>query len=118
MMITAGFLLAVGCLGMVIFKQQGILSVFTVIFGLGYGAVWPIYAAAIPDYFSGNRTGLILSLWGLLLGIGSIASPVISGWVIDTSGSFPLAFAIASGTAVGSLILLFTVGQPARFKDE
>ena len=114
MMIVASTLLAFGCLGMVFFYHYMILSVFTVIFGLGYGAVWPIYAASVSDYFPGNRTGLVFSLWNLFAGVGSIISPVISGWVIDVSGNFSLAFALAAVAAIISVVLLLIVGKLAH----
>lgn len=114
MMIASSALLAAGCLGMVFFHGYGALSVFTVIFGLGYGAVWPIYAAAVPEYFPANRTGTIFSLWQLLAGLGSIASPVISGRVIDMSGTFPPAFIMAAVAAVISILLLLITGKPSK----
>jgi MFS family permease len=118
MMIAASTLLAVGCLGMVFFHHYILLSVFTVLFGLGYGAVWPIYAASVPDYFPGNRTGLVFSLWALLLGVGSITSPLISGWVLDVSGNFSLAFFLAAVAAIISVVLLLIVGKPTHRREQ
>ncbi len=38
--------LGAGFLGMAYSKGFFILSLFAVIFGVGYGSVWPVYAAA------------------------------------------------------------------------
>ncbi len=102
-------LITIGTLGIAI--SEGIFPVFmfTAVFGLGYGAVWALYAAAASDYFPRELTGSIVGLWTLYLGVGSIAAPVISGWTIDTAGTFTWAFVISTGCALVSLLLLLPV---------
>ena len=83
-----------------------ILAIFTALFGLGYGSIWPIYAAAASDYFPRRHSGSVVGLWTLYLGAGSVVSPVLSGWTIDVTGAYKWAFLIGVLSAIVSLILL------------
>jgi MFS family permease len=101
-------LVAAGTLGMA-FGQRVILIVFTAIFSIGYGALWALYAALASDYFSREYAGSIVGLWTVFLGIGSMISPVIAGWVADTRGTLAWSFVLAAAGAIISLLLLVAV---------
>ncbi len=73
------------------------------------GAVWALYAAAASDYFAKSIAGSIIGLWTLYLGIGSILSPVIAGWIADTTGTLGWSFVLAMAGAIVSLLLLVPV---------
>jgi len=104
-MMLCALLIAGGSLGMA--YGQGVrLYVFTAIFALGYGTVWSMYAASASDYFSKESSGSIVGLWTVYLGIGSILSPIIAGWIADTTGTLSWSFILAAGGAVISLFLL------------
>jgi len=105
-MIICVVFLGSGCLGMAYSDGFFILAIFTALFGLGYGSVWPIYAAAAPDYFPRRHSGSVIGLWTLYLGAGSVVSPVLSGWTIDFTGTYKWAFIIGVLSAIASLILL------------
>ncbi len=104
-MMLCALLIAGGSLGMA--YGQGIgLIVFTAIFALGYGTVWSMYAASASDYFSKEFSGSIIGLWTVYLGIGSILSPIIAGWIADTTGTLSWSFLLAAAGALISLFLL------------
>lgn len=104
-MMLCALLIAGGSLGMA--YGQGIgLIVFTAIFALGYGTVWSMYAASASDYFSKESAGSIVGLWTVYLGIGSILSPIIAGWIADTTGTLSWSFVLAAAGALISLFLL------------
>ena len=71
-MILCTALIAVGSLGMAYVRGQLILTIFTAIFSLGYGAAWSMYAASASDYFSRELAGTIVGLWTVYMGIGSM----------------------------------------------
>lgn len=107
-MMLCAMLMAVGSLGMA-YGRGMTLILFTAIFSLGYGAVWSMYAAAASDYFSKESAGSTVGLWTLYLGIGSILSPIIAGWIADTTGTLAWSFILASAGSVISLFLLVPV---------
>ncbi len=106
-MMVCGALLGAGCIGIVNFEaiQAKIISIVFV--GLGFGAVWPVYAAAAVDYFPKSSSGAVIGIWTVFLGIGSILSPVVCGWSIDFTGSYSWPFNVGVVTAIGSVLVLF-----------
>jgi len=110
-MILCGALVAAGCLGMACFQRYFTLILSTFIFGLGYGAIWPVYAASAADYFSKGSAGSVVGLWTIYLGVGSMLSPVVTGWTIDATGGYIWAFLLALIGAVISLLLLLPIAK-------
>ena len=105
-MMLCGILNCTGVLGMALARSFIPLLVGTTLFGVGYGATWPVYAAASRDFFNKEFAGRVMGLWTLFLGLGSIISPVLAGWAIDFSGSFFWAFILSGGAAAMSCIIL------------
>lgn len=104
-MMLCTLLIAGGSLGMA--YGQGIgLIILTAVFSLGYGTAWSMYAASASDYFSKDSSGSIVGLWTVYLGIGSIISPIIAGWIADTTGTLSWSFVLAAAGGVMSLLLL------------
>ena len=108
-MMLCSALLSLGSLGMAHSKGLFNLTLTTAIFGLGYGAIWPVYAAAARDYFPRNVAGSVIGLWTLFLGVGSIISPIISGLAIDMTGTYASAFLLALAASVIALLLLLPI---------
>jgi MFS family permease len=102
-----GVLAAVGGLGLAYAQNFIMLILFTSVFGVGFGAIWPVYAASARDLFSKDYSGSIVGLWTVCHGLGSILAPVFAGWAIDTTGTYVWAFmlTVISG-AISSLLLL------------
>jgi MFS family permease len=105
-MMVCSTIMAIACLGMITSAAEWWLYAAASFYGLAYGAVWPVYAAAASDFFPSSQTGSVVGLWTVFLGLGSIVSPVLCGWTIDISGVYTWAFflGILSG-AFSTLIL-------------
>jgi MFS family permease len=117
-MIICDIFLAAGGLGMVYSSDFTTLVLASAVFGFGYGALWPAYAAITADYFPKAYSGRIIGLWTLYLGIGSIIAPPLAGWTIDTSGTFAWAFSLTVASAVISLLLLLPLLPPVSKSQE
>jgi MFS family permease len=115
MMICAALIMA-GSLGMAFGWRSILPYVFTLVFGLGYGAAWAMYAAVASDYFAAEMTGGIVGLWTMYLGIGSVASPVVAGWIGDITGSLRWSFITAAAAGALSLLLLVPVWRARPLK--
>ncbi|MBN1848243.1 MAG: MFS transporter [Deltaproteobacteria bacterium] len=113
-MMLCGLLTACGSLGMAYGHRFAVLFVFSVIFGVGFGTLWPIYAASARDIFPKDYSGSIIGLWTLYHGLGSVLSPVISGWTIDATGTYVWAFILAMIGSVLSLLLLLPLVKMDR----
>jgi MFS family permease len=112
-MIMCALLIAGGCAGIADSKGMTLI-IFTGIFGTGYGAVWPMYAASASDYFSKYSTGSIIGLWTLYLGIGLTISPIIAGWTADMTGTLTWSFILAAAGGIISILFLLPVRRPPR----
>lgn len=108
-MMLCGVFTAAGGLGMV--SVQGLLglALSTALFGIGYGAIWPVFAASSRDFFPREYAGSVVGLWTLYHGIGSILSPIITGWTIDVTGRYVWAFILVVVSAVLSSLLLLPI---------
>ncbi len=108
-MMLCGLLTAVAALGMAYSRELTGLRLYSVLFGIGYGTLWAVYAASARDLFPANYVGGVVGLWTLFHGVGSVIAPVLSGWTIDAGGTYYWAFILAASASVLSMILLLPV---------
>jgi len=78
-MLLCAVLISAGSWGMTLKQGSLVLNLSSIVFGCGYGACWSMYAAIASDYFSKEVAGGIIGVWTMLLGIGSLISPIIAG---------------------------------------
>jgi len=105
-MILCGTVMGLGCLGMACFRGLWALYAMAMFYGLGYGAIWAMYGTAASDYFAKDNTGSVVGIWTVFLGLGSIVSPVLCGWVIDTTGNYSNVFLLGLASGLLSAVLL------------
>jgi MFS family permease len=113
-MIICGLVMGLGCLAMALARNPSHLYAATAFYGCGYGAVWPVYAAAASDFFPKDHTGGVVGLWTFLLGLGSIFSPVICGLTIDVTGEYRWALLLGLLSGILSGVLLFVLNARRR----
>jgi MFS family permease len=113
-MMLCGVLTGVGGLGLAFSHHFMALIFFTALFGVGYGTIWPVYAASARDLFSKDYSGSIVGLWTLCHGSGSILAPVLAGWTIDATGTYVWAFILTVISSAISLLLLLPLTGEAR----
>jgi MFS family permease len=119
-LVISALLIAGGNLA-IAFSRGWMLMVFTFIFGIGYGACWAMYAACASDFFSKQAAGGIIGLWTVYLGIGTMLSPILAGWIADATGTLMWSFLIAMAGGIASLLLLLPMlkaSQVGRTKDK
>jgi MFS family permease len=110
-MMLCGALIAAGGLGFAYARDFAVLVVFTAVFGVGYGTIWPVFAASSRDLFSKDYSGSIVGLWTLYHGLGSIVAPVFAGWTIDATGTYFWAFILTVTSAILSSLLLLPLAK-------
>jgi MFS family permease len=88
-----------------------VLILFTAVFGVGYGTIWPVFAASARDLFSKEYAGSIVGLWSLYHGLGSIVAPVFAGWTIDATGTYFWAFILTVASSILSSLLLLPLAK-------
>jgi MFS family permease len=112
-MMLCGILTAAGGLGLAYAHGFTMLILSTAVFGVGYGTIWPVYAASARDLFPKDYAGSIIGLWTLCHGLGSVLAPVLAGWTIDAAGSYSWAFIMTVISSILSLLLLLPIARAA-----
>jgi MFS family permease len=82
-------------LALEIVPGAGWLAVFSVLFGLGFGARGPIITAMASERFGGRHFGVIYGVLNLGNGLAGAIGPWFGGVVHDVTGSYRVAFLAA-----------------------
>jgi OFA family oxalate/formate antiporter-like MFS transporter len=88
--------------------QAWLMVPFLLTFAPGYGGTLPVRPALQADYFGVKSFGMIMGLMSLIGSVGGLVSPVIAGWIFDTTGNYQFAwrlFAIVTVPAVPLMML-------------
>jgi len=115
-MMLCGVLIAAGGLGFAYARELVVLILFTAVFGIGYGTIWPVFAASARDLFSKEYAGSIVGLWTVYHGLGSIVAPVFAGWTIDATGTYFWAFILTVTSAILSFLLLLPLAKSSSHR--
>ena len=108
--IIANFALAAGLIGSAFFASSfAEIAAWSVIVGVGYSTIWPLYAALVKDLYGWSVAGSITGLWTLLCGIGLLLSPYVCGTLIDYAGSYKPAYLLGSVIAIIAALLILKI---------
>lgn len=79
-----------------------------VIFGLLFGAVIPLRAVVMSDWFSGPRFGVLMGVQAVAIAGGRSGGPALVGWIAESPGGYPLGMALLTtllAISAGLLVL-------------
>ncbi|MEM2534452.1 MAG: MFS transporter, partial [Candidatus Nezhaarchaeales archaeon] len=91
------------------------LPLLMVVYGMSFGSLWPIYAACASDIFP-SSVGTVLGTWTFMLGLSSLASPVVGGMIADITRSYTTALELGAIAHLLALVLI-TIGLPAKIEQ-
>ncbi|MHC1637320.1 MAG: MFS transporter, partial [Candidatus Nezhaarchaeales archaeon] len=92
-----------------VMKSSSLIAASALIFGLAYGAIWPLYGSCASEYFGEENAGKVVGFWTFFLGLGSILSPAISGAVADIYGTLTATLMLNTAIALISIIPLIFI---------
>lgn len=112
--------LVTACMGMhvlgllLLSHATGLVMVvaFAILHGLAWGWRGPQMAAIRADYFGRGSFGKILGVSNLLIIVGTIAGPLIAGFVYDQTGDYRLGFDILAAMAAAGSISFLLARKP------
>jgi len=114
------FDLAMGCTFLGVFSlmivhtsRPWLLYAYGILFGLGYGAIAPIFPAHAADLFHGAHFGKIYGSLSIAGGLGGAAGTWLSGKIFDLTSSYRIAF-ILSLSSIVLITILFYLTSPSR----
>jgi MFS family permease len=101
--LVAGLMVqAIGAGAYLFARELGELYALSVVFGIAYGGVMPLYAILARDYFGPRILGTVFGAISALASLGMAFGPAAGGWVFDSQASY-------AGLYIGS----FAVGLAA-----
>ncbi len=102
--------------GIFIFINAGnltLLYLFVAVYGLGYGGAIPLTIALRADLFGRRNYATISGITMFLAMIGTVAAPVLAGYLYDTTQSYNLAFYIFTAMICLSGVLFLFIPRPS-----
>ncbi len=83
------------------------LYLFTIVFGLGWGAP-TVLVAMRGDYFGRRYFATIAGVQQSVVAVGTVIGPVYAGWIFDTTRSYDAAFlTFIVAILIGAVLVLF-----------
>lgn len=94
----------------IVARELWAFYVVAILYGLGYGGIFPVYAVAVRDHLpiaeTGRRTGIIFLFGAVAMGLGSW----MGGYLFDRTGGYSLPFLIG---VAANLAMIAIVGALA-----
>lgn len=103
--------LAVAFLGVSVSGTVGMLFIFAVLYGVFFG-MGVLLAPIAAEYFGLGALGAITGAINFSNNLGGALSPVLAGYIFDTTGSYRLAFILCSILGVAAAIIIWLL-RPA-----
>jgi MFS family permease len=112
--LAAGAYLAVGSLGE--------FYALSVIFGIAYAGVMPLYAVLVREYFGPRTMGTTFGAVSMVASFGMALGPWAGGFVFDTYGNYAWLYIGSLGVGLGAAVIALTFRPmrtpPARLRTK
>jgi MFS family permease len=81
-------------------------------FGFSYGAVMPLYAILVREYFGARIMGTMFGAVNMASTLGMAIGPWAGGWLYDVYGSYFWLYIGSFGIGLGAVAIAFTFRPP------
>jgi len=108
----AFFIQAIGITSYILYQNVTMAYVFLIFYGLGNGAVTPIRLSMGARFFGRKAFTSILGIMMLFITPVTMISPIYTGWIHDTTGSYINAFIVFASLLVFAGVLLCFLRPP------
>jgi MFS family permease len=78
------------------------------LFGFTYAGVMPLYSVIARENFPLPMMGTIIGGTAMAGGLGMAASPLLGGWIFDSTGSYALLYLGSFGMGLGAVAIALT----------
>jgi len=112
--LVAGLLVQALAIGTYLFVGAlGEFYALSVVFGLAYGGVMPLYAVLVRDYFGARLMGTMFGAVSMFASLGMALGPWAGGFVLDTYGSYAWLYIGSCAIGLGAVAVALTF-RPAH----
>jgi MFS family permease len=107
--LVAGLLVQALAIGTYLFVGAlGEFYALSVVFGLAYGGVMPLYAVLVRDYFGARLMGTMFGAVSMFASLGMALGPWAGGFVLDTFGSYAWLYIGSCAIGLGAVAVALT----------
>lgn len=86
----------------------------SLLFGLSFGGVMPLYAILVREYFGAKIMGTAFGTVAMVSTLGMALGPWGGGWIYDVFGSYFWLYIGSFGIGVGAVAIALTFRPPSR----
>jgi MFS family permease len=94
--------------------QLGEFYALSVIFGLAYGGVMPLYAVLVREFFGARIMGTVFGAVSAFASLGMALGPWAGGWVFDTFHSYGWLYVGSFGIGIAAVAVALTFPSAHR----
>jgi MFS family permease len=84
----------------------------SVMFGLAYGGIMPLYASLVREYFGARIMGTVFGAVAMLSIIGMAVGPWLGGWIYDNLGGYFWLYVASCAIGIGAIAIAATFRPP------
>ncbi len=93
-------------------RELGSFYALALMFGLSYGAVMPLYAILVREYFGARIMGSTFGAVNMASTLGMALGPWAGGWLFDAFGSYFWLYIGSFGIGLGAVAIAFAFRPP------
>jgi len=94
--------------------QLGEFYALSVIFGLAYGGVMPLYAVLVREYFGARIMGSVFGAVSAFASLGMALGPLAGGWVFDTFHAYNWLYVGSFGIGIAAVAVALSFPSAQR----
>ena len=94
--------------------QLGEFYALSVVFGIAYGGVMPLYAVLVREYFGARIMGSVFGAVSAFASLGMALGPVAGGWVFDTFQSYGWLYVGSFGIGLAAVAVALSFPSKRR----
>ena len=112
-----GVIFSVFCIGLGITTllgtpaSSGVIYVFALVFGLGYGGIFNATPTIVFEYFGPHGVGAVMGMFLVFFGLGTASGGLLAGYLFDRTHRYAVPFSLDLALAGVGLLLLLVSGR-------
>ena len=93
-------------------RDLGSFYALSVMFGMAYGGIMPLYATLVREYFGAAIMGTVFGAVAMLSTAGMAVGPWLGGWIYDNLGGYFWLYISSCAIGLGAIAIAATFRPP------